>query len=57
MNKFVVYKVHGLDDKGSFEVYRRYSDFEALRAALVLRWPGCYVPPVPPKKAVGNMDA
>eukprot|EP01016_Furgasonia_blochmanni_P040070 TRINITY_DN5071_c0_g1_i4.p1 TRINITY_DN5071_c0_g1~~TRINITY_DN5071_c0_g1_i4.p1 ORF type:complete len:378 (-),score=137.15 TRINITY_DN5071_c0_g1_i4:353-1486(-) len=23
---------------------------------MVLRWPGCYIPPVPPKKAVGNMD-
>ena len=21
------------------------------------RWPACYVPPIPPKKSVGNMDA
>jgi hypothetical protein len=24
---------------------------------MLSRWPGCYVPPIPSKKMVGNMDA
>ena len=34
---------------------RRYKDFYALRSAFVSKWPGCYIPPLPPKKALGNM--
>jgi sorting nexin-1/2 len=51
---FVVYTVIGLIKKEQFEIQRRYSDFAALRAALVERFPGLYVPPVPSKKAIGN---
>lgn len=57
MQKYVVYAVRGIDKLGSFEVIRRYSDFTALRSVLLQRWPGCFVPPLPPKKVVGNMDA
>ena len=28
-----------------------YSDFYDLRAFLLKRWPGCYIPPIPPKQA------
>jgi len=31
---------------------RRYSDFDRIRSLLVARWPGVYIPPLPPKKAV-----
>lgn len=43
------YKVCGLDDDGQFEAMRRYQEFEMLRAVLVDRWPGVYVPAIPPK--------
>jgi hypothetical protein len=35
---------------------RRFSDFDHLRKHLTTRWPSCYVPPIPSKKTVGNMD-
>jgi hypothetical protein len=38
-------------------VQRRYSDFNQVRVLLLNRWPGCYVPAIPSKKMVGNMDA
>ena len=49
VKKYVAYAVKGVDSKGTFESERRYSDFEALRKALVQRWPGCFIPPIPPK--------
>ncbi len=45
----------GEDDEGSVDVYRRYSDFYNLRAFLLRKWPGCFIPPIPPKQASGNM--
>lgn len=38
-------------------VYKRYSDFDALRAKLVERWPGIYIPNIPHKKMVGNLES
>lgn len=35
---------------------RRYRDFDSLRAKLVERWPGVYIPNIPKKKAVGSKD-
>ena len=43
------YTVNGQDSQGSFEVKRRYNEFEVFRSALVERWPGCYVPYIPEK--------
>lgn len=40
----------GEDKDGTFEVQRRYSDFDKLRSILVLRWPGCFISPLPPKQ-------
>ena len=45
-----MYTIRGTDKDGSFEIYRRYSDFANLREVLLIRWPGCYIPPLPPKK-------
>jgi len=42
--------------KGSFQVRKRYSDFYLLRTALREKWPGYYIPAIPPKKALGNLD-
>lgn len=38
-------------------VYKRYSDFDALRSKLVERWPGVYIPNIPHKKIVGNLES
>jgi sorting nexin-1/2 len=40
----------------SFAVKKRYSDFYTLREALLLSWPGFYIPPVPEKKTFGNTE-
>jgi len=56
MNKYCTYKVSGTDAEGPFEVMRRYSDFDNLREALVAKWPACFIAPLPPKKAMNNMD-
>ena len=53
----VIYTVKGKDDISEYEVIRRYKDFFALRAVLITRWPGCFVPAIPPKQATGNHDA
>ena len=33
---------------------RRYRDFDSLRTSMANQWPGCYVPPIPKKKVIGN---
>ena len=50
--KHVEYRVSGQDQKGNFEVYRRYKDFKVLRSILVQNWGGCYVPQIPPKQMI-----
>ena len=52
VSKFTVYTIKGNDRDGPFETYRRYSDFSILKKILVKRWPGCFVPSIPEKKAV-----
>jgi len=52
MGGHISYFVKGQDQKGDFEGTRRYNDFFVLRGALANRWPGVYVPKVPPKKAI-----
>lgn len=53
---FITYEVVGYDMKGSFQVRKRYSDFYVLRQTIKERWPGYYIPAIPPKKAIGNME-
>jgi hypothetical protein len=36
------------------QLTRRYSDFFALYEKLLQRWPGIYIPRIPPKKITGN---
>lgn len=45
-----------MDEKGEFEVLRRYSEFDALRNQMVERWPGCYIPAIPSKQFIGKTD-
>ena len=44
-----------IDDEGTCTQKRRYSDFYTLRKYLKQRWPGCYIPPIPPKTS-GSME-
>jgi len=55
-NKYVVYTIKGSDKNGPFEVIRRYSDFDKIRSLLLIKWPGCYIPPLPPK-ALNSLEA
>lgn len=48
----IVYHVKGVDKLGTFEGNRRYNEFYVLHQALQYRWPGIFVPCVPPKKAI-----
>lgn len=52
----IKYTVIGEDAEGPFEDVRRYKEFFALRNALMLRWPGVYVPAIPEKKLLNNKD-
>lgn len=52
----VTYDVKGYDEDGPFEGSRRYNDFYHLRNGLQTRMPGIYIPPIPPKKAIGNKN-
>ncbi|EGR33888.1 PX domain protein, partial [Ichthyophthirius multifiliis] len=54
--KYFTYGVTGQDKDGKFEVYRRYSDFYHFRQLLVSLWPGCFIPPLPSKKVIGNKE-
>ncbi|OMJ95093.1 hypothetical protein SteCoe_1633 [Stentor coeruleus] len=54
--KKTLYTICGSDSNGSFQIVRRYSEFFILRAVLVERWPGFYVPKIPSKQVLGNLD-
>lgn len=54
---FTVYTLKGADSQGVIEITRRYSDFFLIRRYLLLKWPGCYIPPLPPKNMLKNMEA
>lgn len=50
--KKTLYTICGSDANGSFQIVRRYSEFFILRAVLVERWPGFYVPKIPSKQTL-----
>ena len=51
---YISYTLDGTDITAKLN--RRYSDFFALYEKLLQRWPGIYVPRIPPKKITGNLD-
>ena len=55
MIKYVTYTLAGRSINQD-HLIRRFSDFFALREKLVERWPGIFIPSIPPKKAVGNLE-
>jgi len=54
-SKHHIFKVMGRDNNGEFEIFRRYKEFLTFRDVLSTRWPGLYIPPMPPKK-VGSTE-
>ena len=54
VGSYIAYTMDGTDV--TEQLTRRYSDFYALYEKLVQRWPGIYVPRIPPKKITGNQD-
>jgi hypothetical protein len=51
---FHAYPIVGRDSLGEFECQRRFSHFYEFRLALVMRYPGLFIPPMPPKKLSGK---
>ena len=49
---YISYTLNGTDI--TEQMSRRYSDFFALYEKLLVRWPGVYVPRIPPKKLTKN---
>ena len=54
MGTYICYTMDGTDV--TEQLTRRYSDFFALYEKLLQRWPGIYIPRIPPKKIIGNID-
>ena len=54
VGSYICYTMDGTDI--TEQLTRRYSDFFSLYEKLLQRWPGVYIPSVPPKKITGNMD-
>ncbi|MCQ2821646.1 MAG: hypothetical protein MJ252_30680 [archaeon] len=54
VGSFISYTMDGTDVTD--QLTRRYSDFFSLYEKLLQRWPGIYIPRIPPKKITGNMD-
>lgn len=52
---FIQYTMSGSDVTG--DLPRRYSDFFKLYEKLTARWPGVYVPRIPQKVMIGNMES
>ena len=41
---------------GEWSCRRRYSDFHELRNKMVENWPGIFIPGLPEKKKMGNLE-
>ena len=54
VGSYISYTLDGTDI--TEQLVRRYSDFFALYEKLLQRWPGIYIPRIPPKKITGNQD-
>ena len=54
VGSYIAYTMDGTDI--TEQLPRRYSDFYSLYEKLLQRWPGIYIPRVPPKKIIGNLN-
>jgi hypothetical protein len=48
------YPITGCDQNGDIAIARRYNLFYEFRQALVVKYQGLYIPPLPPKKVTGK---
>lgn len=48
--KHTEYRIKGNDSLGTIDVLRRYSEFFIFHMQLSQRYPGLFIPPIPPKK-------
>lgn len=55
INNYITYTLGGKQVADS-DLQRRYSDFVALRNKMLERWPGIFIPALPPKKAIGGTE-
>jgi len=53
IKSYIVYTIKLLNSNEA--IFRRFSDFFLLREKLISRWPGVYIPNIPPKIAVVNI--
>ena len=56
MGKHTVYRIKGCDSLGEIDIMRRYREFDQFRDLLFLRYPGIFIPPLPPKKNNGKTE-
>jgi hypothetical protein len=54
--KHNVYRIKGYDSLGEVDISRRYKEFHIFRDELFSRYPGLFIPPIPPKQATGNKE-
>ena len=54
VGSYIGYTMDGTDI--TEQLTRRYSDFYNLYEKLLQRWPGVFIPRIPPKKITGNME-
>lgn len=47
--KHNVYRIKGYDSLGEIDISRRYKEFHQFRDILYARYPGLFIPPIPPK--------
>jgi sorting nexin-1/2 len=57
LGDFHEYPITGCDSNGDINVARRFNLFYELRVALVMKYPGLYIPPLPAKKVTGKSEA
>ena len=51
LDKHTAYRIKGMDSLGEIDVIRRYREFDIFRDLLFVRYPGIFIPPLPPKQA------
>ena len=56
LGDYIEYPITGCDSEGDIAIARRYSLFFEFRLALITRFPGLYIPPLPAKKVTGNKE-
>ncbi|CAD8208222.1 unnamed protein product [Paramecium octaurelia] len=54
---YTQYQIKGIRKGEEFLINKRYNDFVILKEVFNRTWPGCFIPPIPQKKSLGNLDS